>query len=710
MQSTQILSTLAQGPYSETVKIVQQTDSELGQAYETLKSLFDQTKKIYSQEKPFLSANELSISEPEHRATIRTTNLATFVSSVFGGGDVGFYELNDYFIETFAADGGELSTDAGLLYLNFKTQMYISAVSQEEQERTKDEILEDLFPPNIEDILYARRPGEQLSESELDFVNEARARREYLLNEPSDVESIRMSPKRRRRRDKDWDELTGLVAALSEKYAWEDFLISLSAHLRDNYEPLLGPYMERHALTAPTPPPRASSQQDESSTILESFEPPLDQNGDLLQPQNGDMTEEDIIEQANRAAEEALQTIDFGAFAQDQPPPPPPPHQLDGRFRSLLLSFLCLHHLGMQQQMFHHQLQGGPGQNGYPMQQYAGTTIPYHTQTAPTQVLYEQARQAAVAKASPHSRRPGLPSQRRPWSTEEENALMAGLDQVRGPHWSQILALYGAKGQVSEILKDRNQVQLKDKARNLKLFFLKSNIEVPYYLQCVTGELKTRAPSQAARKEAEERARMVNEDEVRRFEGIMTLANGMHGQPQGPAGQGHMGMPMAIQMQMGPPPHDPQRSTPGPPQASSHEAPPRASQQPGQSPGELVVVEHQPGQPQNVNQPLQHQNQQQQQQQQHRPQHNGQPLNNQHTPQPRQSPHPQQSPQPAQRPSSQQQQQQQQQDHQRTPESQLPPAQQAEAPPPPPQELSYEENLSQQLRLAVNGHDTPTPS
>ena len=111
---------------------------------------------------------------------------------------------------------------------------------------------------------------------------------------------------------------------------------------------------------------------------------------------------------------------------------------------------------------------------------------------------------------------------------------MAGLDQVKGPHWSQILALYGSKGQVSEILKDRNQVQLKDKARNLKLFFLKSNIEVPYYLQCVTGELKTRAPSQAARKEAEERARMVGEEESARFHGIMALAGGMteHGHPQ----------------------------------------------------------------------------------------------------------------------------------------------------------------------------------
>lgn len=86
---------------------------------------------------------------------------------------------------------------------------------------------------------------------------------------------------------------------------------------------------------------------------------------------------------------------------------------------------------------------------------------------------------------------------------------MDGLERVKGPHWSQILALYGAGGSISEILKDRNQVQLKDKARNLKLFFLKSGLEVPYFLQKVTGELKTRAPAQAAKLEARERMKMI---------------------------------------------------------------------------------------------------------------------------------------------------------------------------------------------------------
>lgn len=69
---------------------------------------------------------------------------------------------------------------------------------------------------------------------------------------------------------------------------------------------------------------------------------------------------------------------------------------------------------------------------------------------------------------------------------------MAGLAEVKGPHWSQILSLYGRGGSVSEVLKDRNQIQLKDKARNLKLYYLKMSKEVPECLRGVTGELRKR--------------------------------------------------------------------------------------------------------------------------------------------------------------------------------------------------------------------------
>ena len=119
------------------------------------------------------------------------------------------------------------------------------------------------------------------------------------------------------------------------------------------------------------------------------------------------------------------------------------------------------------------------------------------TQTS-LQTQYHEARLTANAKAKSTAKGTGTPSSRRPWTTEEQAALMRGLDEL-GPHWSQILAQYGADGTVSNELKDRNQIQLKDKARNMKLFFLKQGKPVPDSLMQVTGELKTRAPTLASR-------------------------------------------------------------------------------------------------------------------------------------------------------------------------------------------------------------------
>lgn len=190
------------------------------------------------------------------------------------------------------------------------------------------------------------------------------------------------------------------------------------------------------------------------------------------------------------------------ALHPDVPAPPPPQY---------------FQHIPYHPQQMQNQWQGQLHQS-YSDQ----NVIPYPTQTAPTQVLYERAREAATAKVGPSNRRSGTPSQRRPWTTDEENSLMAGLDRVKGPHWSQILAMFGPGGTINEVLKDRNQVQLKDKARNLKLFFLKSGIEVPYYLQFVTGELKTRAPGQAAKNEARERA--TSDEDRAHIEAVNTLA------------------------------------------------------------------------------------------------------------------------------------------------------------------------------------------
>ncbi|SCV03221.1 LAMI_0H06414g1_1 [Lachancea mirantina] len=81
------------------------------------------------------------------------------------------------------------------------------------------------------------------------------------------------------------------------------------------------------------------------------------------------------------------------------------------------------------------------------------------------------------------------PKEKRLWLKSEEEALVTAL-KTHGPAWSKILEQHGAGGSISEALRNRTQVQLKDKARNWKMYFLKSGLPVPDYLSKVTGDLE----------------------------------------------------------------------------------------------------------------------------------------------------------------------------------------------------------------------------
>ncbi|KAI5795734.1 telomere repeat binding factor-domain-containing protein [Geopyxis carbonaria] len=478
--SGQILQTLGKGPYQDTINIVTQPESGQGQAYSTMKSLFDQTKKLYTQE-AFLSADDLKLEDADQRATIRKVNLATFVSSVFGSQEVGFFHLNENFLDTFVPDGGRLLKSQGSLYLDLKTQAFISAMAT--NERTKIEILEDLFPPNMTEILLARRPGaKQLTPSEQDFVARLQHRRNHLMQTTEDQ-------------------------SLAEKYVWQDFLKEVNWYVSKNHEIIVAqPVCTKSPIhifidrIAKSPQPRGGAKVRKlRATGLEHHPEMLGSHG---------------VPMPNHHA-------------------PAPQHNGDG----------------IQSHENHNSHTGQSGDAEIPIDtelfgpntSYMGAPPiaqpPVPQQSQPTQVLYERARLAATSKASPNARRAGLPSQRRPWSTEEENALMAGLDRVKGPHWSQILAMFGPGGTVSEALKDRNQVQLKDKARNLKLFFLKSGIEVPYYLQFVTGELKTRAPGQAAKNAAKKAVEASAEEDAAHVAAVTALGNAHRSVDQTQAGQ-----------------------------------------------------------------------------------------------------------------------------------------------------------------------------
>jgi len=483
--------TLGKGGYQETLNIVTCPESDSGQAYSLLKALFDQTKKIYTPD-AFLNCEELKLESPEQRAIIRKVNLATFVSSVFGSQEVGFFHLNECFLDTFISEGGRLLKSQGALYLDLKTQAYISALSTGERDRM--DILNDLFPDDMPHYLLLRRPGAKgLTPSEADFVQRAHQRKQHLMQLPEDT-------------------------TLSEKYVWQDFLQDVSSYVSKHFDQIMAQPVRKtrkrqssHGGHRPAPTSSYQAQSHYSTmTVQLPIQPEVvehqqqqvySQQPEYEIPQHPTADDVDAATAAALSAHNAAHTAAQRQFQQHQELPSDHSTQVqqlqspEGQTTPGLYDpTTAQHHL----QSHDNAPMANMTMNlGHPP--VVPPSLP--AQTTPTQVLYERARLAAQSKASPNARRSGLPSQRRPWTPEEETALMAGLDRVKGPHWSQILAMFGPGGTINEVLKDRNQVQLKDKARNLKLFFLKSGIEVPYYLQFVTGELKTRAPSQAAKQQ-----------------------------------------------------------------------------------------------------------------------------------------------------------------------------------------------------------------
>ncbi|KAL8931131.1 MAG: hypothetical protein Q9208_000235 [Pyrenodesmia sp. 3 TL-2023] len=498
--AVQVLATFANSSYQEILALTSDNTTEPGAAYSTLKSLFDHTKKVYSITEPFLSSQALGFNGNEQVEIIRKANLATFVSSVFGSQDVGFYHLNEFFLDAFVADGSRLLKNQAGLFLDLKTQAYISAISN--GERSREDILHDLIPDDLEQSLLNRRPGgKQPSPGEADFLQRAINRKKTLLEEPMTAEA---------------------VAQLPQKYAWEDFLRDISSYISKNFNTIVGAsgrtiaaahrsanlfetdLAQQPRRQTPRNPPQGPlvQEQDAAPPAANAFTPRVAQ---MLTPDA-----DSITAMATRAAELAMQDFsvnqDTAASSQqsNDKQPQQQPQQYPFHFEQQPAPYYTQNQFTNGPQLLQQQQQQQPVDMGQAQNMYMNAPpVPYPTQSAPTSVLYERARMAATAKASPSNRRAGHPSQRRPWNREEEAALMAGLDHVKGPHWSQILAMYGAGGTIDESLKDRNQVQLKDKARNLKLFFLKSGIEVPYYLQFVTGELKTRAPQVA--RQVEER-------------------------------------------------------------------------------------------------------------------------------------------------------------------------------------------------------------
>ncbi|KAH6851180.1 telomere repeat binding factor-domain-containing protein [Chaetomium sp. MPI-CAGE-AT-0009] len=546
--AVQILLRLSQQPRTETESLLADSASEFRRAYDMLRDIFRPTRKAFSAS-PLLSPDELDITDSEDRETIRMSNLAATAASVFGAHDVAVNDVHDAFFSIFIPEDGEYKSPLTDLLVSLKTRMLLDALNKTDQSQPVSQLLDALFPINFEESLKQRSGDLLLNPDEEGLVARMRERREQLVKSAAD-ESMKRS--------------------LEDESSAQNFTGILSVFLQSHLGVIVD-YAEKYGVNIPlneeeTAPAQdlVGIQQEEDDSLAALLQSHFEQTEGGLTPGKGLLSNGAIQDQLSSAEDDglALRKLIEESLSSHIPElkeTPADPHAsaaLPDFDSKNLASFISeklkneldipthgLPNLSAQAQTpnngVHPQYMAQLNQNhASPYQPYSqgpnstppaganGDGLPPN-QSMPTAALYERARQAAVAKSSNTTRREGLHSTRRPWTPEEEKALMAGLDMVKGPHWSQILSLFGPQGTISDILKDRTQVQLKDKARNLKLFFLKTNSEMPYYLQSVTGELKTRAPGQAARKEAEEKARMNVEEERARVQGIITLAGGL---------------------------------------------------------------------------------------------------------------------------------------------------------------------------------------
>lgn len=547
------------------MKNMKNSKSDHCESYRQLRRVFSSNLAIFTQN-PLISADDLEGIE-DAQSIPEFVNLAQFICWLIDDSADSYSKANAHFFRIFPGSFADLPHGASDALLAIRTQLSIKKLLAKPQEVTNAQLLQQALVDGLQEKLCAQHEGSDITDAEKAFVETAKARRASL--ETDTRERI--------------DETT-----LREKHQFQAPLQSLSNYIKSrlgtntDFASRFGviidlpsdPSLELEAFNDSTA--TGDMDLDDLSSFFEKTA------SGLVQDALAGLTEEDAAQAAGATQSEdkangsggkangkvdlmtdykelealvAESTSNYVKTTLHGLSPVPYQPTVPTSTSKLLLSSTCesdSNHWtaeSMASQLpYLAQLQQHQAQNPYytytqPMpeqqqqqQPVSGENLPPN-QTFPSAILYDKARQAALSKSSAHTRREGLHSTRRPWTQEEEKALMAGLDMVKGPHWSQILTLFGQNGTISDILKDRTQVQLKDKARNLKLFFLKTNSEMPYYLQAVTGELKTRAPTQAARKEAEERARLTSEEDQAKLQGIMALAGGLQ-HPQNRQGTG----------------------------------------------------------------------------------------------------------------------------------------------------------------------------
>lgn len=431
--------------------------------------LFSQARKVCQMDSRDLNTADLGLDEKYYQRILRKVNVVTTISAMISPLDYDLLDLDKRFLGLFLPLRSHVAEWPGRvleIFHKFKTQAYIALLRTGDMSR--QELADQLFPADMKSHHMASNSSgveKESTETVVAFLEKCNASREYFRAEVS-------------------------VDTMETNYDRKEFLLSIGDLVKNDIRIMFEP-----TSTTGVKFDHVTSQQIARCAWSDEYddEDQLDQDERLRQ--------EDM---ANRAAQTAHNALNGRGT-------------LDENINS---SGSCTFPNGLEIPYAKYP----PHAEERSLQAVVSSAPVPNTST---REQYEKARIAATARAAVKNKGAlGTNQSRRPWSTEEEDALLTGLDRVKGPHWSQILAMFGTDGTVSEVLKDRNQVQLKDKARNLKLFFLKNKQNVPLYLEKVTGELRTRAPSRAAKLEVKERLEEPGSEDKAATQATSILAKG----------------------------------------------------------------------------------------------------------------------------------------------------------------------------------------
>lgn len=103
------------------------------------------------------------------------------------------------------------------------------------------------------------------------------------------------------------------------------------------------------------------------------------------------------------------------------------------------------------------------------------------------------------------------------WTQAQMIALEEGLRTLKGPRWRELLGLYGRKGKISQVLKDKSLGDLYDKAKTVCQEFVDSGREPPEYLKpfSIDPSKSSRTSTPYIRPESRDQSRAVSKKSSR---------------------------------------------------------------------------------------------------------------------------------------------------------------------------------------------------